>query len=88
MTRLEGSWRLMLVGEQRCSFSSDFPIMTTVLILAWKLFIPLLFVFALIDVLTQSQEQRIRRMKRSGKSQAAIAEKLNITRYRVRMALA
>jgi DNA-binding CsgD family transcriptional regulator len=62
--------------------------MTTVLILVWKLFVPLLFVFALIDVLTQSQEQRIRRMKRSGKSQSAIAEKLNITRYRVRMALA
>lgn len=54
---------------------------------AWKLILPIVFIFALIDVLTQSQEQRIRRLKRTGRSQASIAAQLGISRYRVRLAL-
>lgn len=64
------------------------PQMISIFILtAWKLLIPVIFVFALIDVLTQSQEQRIRRLKRAGRSQASIAAQLGISRYRVRLAL-
>jgi hypothetical protein len=62
--------------------------MKTILIFTWHLFLPLIFVFALFDILTQSEKQQIRRMKKTGKSQVAIAKKLNITRYKVRLALA
>ena len=62
--------------------------MKTILILTWHLVLPLIFVFALFDIFTQSERQQIRRMKKTGKSQVAIAKKLNITRYKVRLALA
>jgi DNA-binding CsgD family transcriptional regulator len=64
--------------------------MTTTLLLglAWKLLLPLLLVVALVDVLTQTQPQRIKRLSSAGYSQRRIAERLNITRYRVRQALA
>lgn len=63
--------------------------MTTTLLLglAWKLLLPLLLVVALVDVLTQTQPQRIKRLSGAGYSQRCIAERLNITRYRVRQAL-
>jgi IS30 family transposase len=41
-----------------------------------------------VDVLTQTQTQRIRRLSRAGWSQRRIAERLNLSRYRVRQALA
>jgi len=56
--------------------------------LAWKLLLPALLLVALVDVLTQSQPQRIRRLARAGLSQRAIAERCQITRYRVRLVLA
>ena len=56
--------------------------------LAWKLLIPALLLIALVDVLTQSQPQRIRRLARAGLSQRAIAERCSITRYAVRKVLA
>lgn len=64
--------------------------MTTTLLagLFWKLLLPLLLVVALLDVLTQTQPQRIRRLSRAGLSQRAIAERLGVTRYRIRQALA
>ena len=69
--------------------SSIFPKMISILILTvWKLILPIVFVFALIDILTQTQSQRIRRLKKSGMSQLSIANKLGITRYKVRLALA
>ena len=37
---------------------------------------------------TESTEQRARRLHRNGWSQRRIADHMNITRYRVRMALA
>lgn len=62
--------------------------MISILILtAWKLILPIVFIFALIDVLTQSQEQRIRRLRRTGRSQTSIAAQLGISRYKVRLAL-
>jgi hypothetical protein len=63
--------------------------MTTLLIaLIFKLFLPLLVLIALIDLLSQTQPQRIRRLSTAGFSQASIAQRLGVTRYRVRLALA
>jgi hypothetical protein len=56
--------------------------------LAWKLLIPALLLIALVDVLTQSQNQRIRRLARAGMSHRAIAERCQVTRYAVRKVLA
>ena len=55
--------------------------------LIFKFFIPLLILVALIDLLSQTQAQRIQRLARAGNSQRAIAEQLGITRYKVRLAL-
>ena len=57
--------------------------------LAWKLLIPAVLLVALVDVLTQSPQQRIRRLYRSGRySQRSLADRLGITRHAVRSALA
>jgi DNA-binding CsgD family transcriptional regulator len=56
--------------------------------LVWKFVLPLILMVALVDVLTQSQPQRIRRLYRSGLSQRSIASRLGVSRYRVRTALA
>jgi hypothetical protein len=58
----------------------------TTLLLIWKLF--LLLVVAVIDWLTASDDRRVRVLHRTGLSQRQIAYRLNITRYRVRVALA
>jgi DNA invertase Pin-like site-specific DNA recombinase len=58
------------------------------LALIWKLFIPAILLIALVDVLTQSQPQRIRRLARSGESQRSIATRLGVSRYQVQKALA
>jgi DNA invertase Pin-like site-specific DNA recombinase len=57
------------------------------LALIWKLFIPAILLIALVDVLTQSQPQRIRRLVRAGQSQRAIASRLGVSRYQVQKAL-
>ena len=63
--------------------------MTSLLIaLVFKFFIPLLVLVALIDLLSQTQAQKIQRLSKSGYSQRSIAERLGVTRYRVRLALA
>jgi IS30 family transposase len=56
--------------------------------LAFKLLLPLLVLIAVVDVLTQTQPQRIRRLSRAGWSQRRIAERLNLSRHRVGQALA
>jgi DNA-binding NarL/FixJ family response regulator len=62
--------------------------MTTLLAaLLWVLF-PLLLVIVFLERLTESRQQQIRRLYRQGCSQRVIAERLGITRYRVRLALA
>ena len=62
-----------------------FPIL---LALVWKLLLPALLIVALVDVLTQTQPQRIRRLHRCGLSQRSIASRLGVSRYVVRLALA
>jgi hypothetical protein len=63
-------------------------VLTTTLLLIWKLFLPLLLVVAVIDWLTASDDRRVRVLHRTGLSQRQIADRLHITRYRVRVALA
>lgn len=56
--------------------------------LAWKLLLPAVLLVAVVDVLTQSPEQRVRRLYRSGNySQRTLAARLGVTRYAVRAAL-
>ena len=47
-----------------------------------------LVVVAVVDLLTMSEERRIRLHRQQGLTQKAIAERLGITTYRVRKALA
>ena len=61
---------------------------TTTLLVIWKLLLPLLFLVAVIDWLTASDDRRIRVLHSTGLSQRQIADRLNLTRYRVRQALA
>lgn len=62
--------------------------LTATLLVIWKLLLPLLLVVAVIDWLTASDDRRIRVLHSTGLSQRQIADRLNITRYRVRRALA
>ena len=64
-----------------------FPMIPLLFALVWKLLLPALLLVAVVDVLTQSQSQRIRRLARSGQSQRAIASRLGVSRYAVRLAL-
>jgi len=57
------------------------------LALVWKVFLPALLIVALVDVLTQTRSQQIRRLSRSGESQRSIASRLGVSRYQVRLAL-
>jgi hypothetical protein len=54
----------------------------------WKLLLPLLVLVAIIDWLTASTDRRVRVLARTGLSQRQVADRLNLTRYRVRKALA
>ena len=57
--------------------------------LAFKVLLPALLLVAIVDVLTQSRQQRIRRLYRSGRySQRSLADRLGVTRHAVRAALA
>jgi hypothetical protein len=62
--------------------------LTTTLLVIWKLLIPLLLLVAVIDWLTASDDRRVRVLRRTGLSQQQIAARLNLSRYRVRKALA
>lgn len=63
--------------------------LSALLAAAIKLLLPVLLLVALVDVLTQSRPQRIRRLYRSGNySQRTLAARLGVTRYAVRAALA
>jgi Trp operon repressor len=63
--------------------------MTPILLaLVWKLLLPALLIVALVDVLTQSRSQRIRRLHCGGLSQRSIASRLGVSRYQVQKALA
>lgn len=62
--------------------------LTTTLLVIWKLFLPLLVLVALIDWLTASTDRRIQILRRVGLSQQRIADRLHLSRHRVRRALA
>jgi hypothetical protein len=62
--------------------------LTATLLVIWKLLLPLLFLVAVIDWLTASDDRRIRVLRSTGLSQRQIADRLNLSRYRVRQALA
>jgi hypothetical protein len=62
--------------------------LTTTLLVIWKLLIPMLLLVAVIDWLTASDDRRVRVLRRTGLSQQQIANRLNLSRYRVRKALA
>ena len=61
---------------------------TTFFLAIWKLFLPLLFLIAVIDWLTASTDRRVRLLRTSGMTQRQIAQRLNLSTYRVRKALA
>lgn len=61
--------------------------MTTTCLLAWAAALLLLPIIIVLWA-TESREQRIRRLRSYGLTQAAIAERLGVTRYQVRKALA
>jgi len=46
-----------------------------------------LAIIATVDLLTMSQDRRVRMLSRCGHSQRRIASRLNVSRYRVRLAL-
>ena len=58
-------------------------------VLKWAALLSFAFlaVVAVVDLLTMSQDRRVRMLSRAGHSQRRIASRLQITRYRVRMAL-
>ena len=62
--------------------------LTATLLVIWKLLLPLLVLVAFLDWLTASDDRRVRLLHRTGLSQRQIADRLNLTRYRVRKALA
>lgn len=62
--------------------------LTATFLLIWKLLLPLLVLVAIIDWLTASTDRRILILSRAGNSQRQIAAQLNLSRYRVRRALA
>ena len=63
--------------------------LSALLAAALKLLLPALLLVALVDVLTQSPQQRIRRLYCSGNySQRTLAAHLGVTRYAIRSALA
>ena len=62
------------------------PLTVTLSLLFWLL-LPLLFVVAVIDCASMSQARRVRLLRSAGLSQSAIADRLGITRHRVRLAL-
>ena len=62
--------------------------LTATFLVIWKLLLPLLLVVAVIDWLTASDDRRVRILRRTGLTQQQIADRLNLSRYRVRKALA
>ncbi len=60
----------------------------TVTTLLWVLLVPLIAVIGVILWLSESRQQRIRRLRAKGWSQQRIATHLNTTRHHVRRALA
>jgi cytochrome c-type biogenesis protein CcmH/NrfF len=60
----------------------------TITTLLWVLLVPAVILIGLALWLSESRQQRIQRLHRTGYSQARIADHLKISRYAVRKALA
>lgn len=54
----------------------------------WFIILPLVLMVAIIDCLTQSPAQRVKRLSRTGLSQRVIADRMGLSRYKVRQLLA
>jgi len=67
--------------------SAALPEIMTLSFIWWGL-LPLLLIIAIVDLATMSQARRVRLLRRAGLTQSAIADRLQISRYRVRQALA
>ena len=80
-------WARPAMGEAVPTYPPN-PMFPILLALVWKLLLPALLIVALVDVLTQSRSQRIRRLHRGGLSQRSIASRLGVSRYQVQKALA
>jgi hypothetical protein len=83
---LDATTRVLL-----CRYSSTnalLPMLTATLLGLWKLLAVFLVVVAVVDLLTMSQARKIHRLHRLGLSQQSIADRLRISRYQVRKALA
>ena len=78
----------LLLGGAENPFALLHKMISLSIALIFKFFLPLLVLVALVDILSQTQAQRIQRLARAGNSQRSIAERLGVTRYRVRLALA
>jgi len=77
------------IGASRKPYSQRLSKMIPlILAFTFKIFIPLLVLIAVIDAISATQPQKIQRLAMAGHSQRAIAERLGVTRYRVRLALA
>ena len=61
--------------------------LTATALVIWKLFLPLLVLVALIDWLTASTDRRVLILRRAGLTQQQIADRLHLTRCRVRRSL-
>ena len=64
-----------------------FPMIPIFFALVWKLLLPALLLVALSDLATMSTARRVRLLRRAGLSQTAIASRLGVSRYQVRLAL-
>jgi len=60
----------------------------TITTLLWVLLVPAVILIGVALWLSESTQQRIQRLYRTGYSQTRIAQHLNISRYAVRKALA
>jgi IS30 family transposase len=59
----------------------------TITTLLWVLLVPAVILIGVALWLSESRQQRIQRLHRTGYSQARIAQHLNVSRYAVRKAL-
>ena len=62
--------------------------LATTALLLWRLIAVFLVFISVLDLLTMSRERRIKLYSHQGHSQQSIADRLGISRYHVRKALA
>jgi hypothetical protein len=89
LNRLHSADSVLIVrGSRKPYFASALKMISLILAFTFKFLVPLLVLIAVIDAISATQPQKIRRLSMAGHSQRSIAERLGVTRYRVRLALA